>query len=128
MAIVKNDGTWTSKPSGLKQGNLKAWKKMIHDACPKPEIDDIVIDQTTEGEIIGYLCTIPKGYDSYWKRVAKPLELQQQAHPRDQLFLGSAPRQSTSKSKLYYTKRFAEVSQISEPDTKKSMDFDDHIR
>ena len=68
---MKNDGTWKPKPSGLKKGNLSAWRDMMFAARAVPEIDDIVVDRTEDGEIIGYLCIVPDGYNSYWKRVAK---------------------------------------------------------
>jgi len=69
--IMRNDGTWKSKPSGLKKGNLSAWRDMMFAARAFPKTDDIVVDRTEDGEIIGYLCIVPNGYNSYWKRVAK---------------------------------------------------------
>lgn len=72
---MKNDGEWAAKPSGLKKGNLNAWRQMMFNARPVPELDDIIVDKTTSGEIIGYLCTVADGYNSYWKRVAKSIDI-----------------------------------------------------
>ncbi|MCR9943217.1 hypothetical protein [Vibrio owensii] len=106
---MKNDGSWYAKPSGLKKGNLNAWREMMFKAIQTPEVDDIVIDQTTSGEIIGYLCTVAKGYDSYWKRVAKPLD-KLNTNPDTVAFDDSLPLKpgilySEPASNVYYTDR-----------------------
>jgi hypothetical protein len=118
VKVMKNDGTWEARPSGLKQGNLNRWREMMFAARSEPEIDDIIIDKTTEGEIIGYLCTVADGYDSFWKRVAKPIVpsprggFQQQA-PQQQ---GGFPSQSQKNipSNMYFTKRAKEAFNVSE--------------
>ncbi len=115
---MKNDGTWKAKPSGLKSGNLTSWKDMMSEVRPEPEVDDIIVDRTTTGEIIGYLCTVANGYDSYWKRVAKPIIVKSNS--------GSQQRGGFPPQPIYYTKRAKEALGSSIKQTP-SLDFDEEI-
>ena len=131
--ILKNDGTWTAKPSGLKKGDLNGWRKMMYDARPEPEVDDIIIDKRVgDDELIGYLCTVADGKDSYWKRVSKPIKIesiQQHMIPQNQQKGGKKQFQG------YQNQSFGNMQQPAQPAynqaaaqyNEPSMDFDDDI-
>ncbi|CAH0525426.1 hypothetical protein VHP8226_00969 [Vibrio hippocampi] len=127
---MKNDGSWTAKPSGLKKGNLNAWRQMMFNARPEPEVDDIIVDTTTSGEIIGYLCTVADGYDSYWKRVAKPIDIPKMGGGQQQQ-QGGWGQPQLQQGNVFYTQRAQQQlgvskqaqSQYNEP----PMNFDDDI-
>jgi hypothetical protein len=104
--VMRNDGSWSAKPSGLKKGNLSAWRQMMFDARPEPEVDDIIVDKTTSGEIIGYLCTVADGYDSYWKRVAKAIDVPKIGGAQQQSGGWGQPQQPAN---VFYTQRAQEA-------------------
>ena len=108
--IMKNDGTWKPKPSGLKKGNLSAWRDMMFAARSVPEIDDIVVDKTEDGEIIGYLCIVPDGYNSYWKRVAKPqIDVGAAYQGSGSAYQRSGGGYSNNSTSIFYTERAAQA-------------------
>ena len=135
---MRNDGSWEPKPSGLKHGNLHAWRNMMFEACPEPKIDDIIIDKTTGGEIIGYLCTLADGYNSYWTRVAKSIESiqkvvrnnrgtsqpQQQAAPR---YPQPSAQACPAPQSVFFTKRAKDLDQnLKNPNSLYSAGFENY--
>ena len=76
MSIEKDDGSWGADPSGLKSGNLKAWRDKMYDLCPNPKIGDIVVVSYEEsGKKVGYRALDENGYDTRWQKVSsKTLE------------------------------------------------------
>ena len=71
MTIVRDDGSWAPDPSGLKSGNLEAWRNNIHEQCPNPEVGDIVIVvDEKNGKKTGYRAQTADGYDTRWQRVS----------------------------------------------------------
>ncbi|ENK2025344.1 hypothetical protein ACSKZ4_004653 [Vibrio alginolyticus] len=132
--VMKNDGSWTAKPSGLKKGNLNAWRQMMYNARPEPEVDDIIVDTTTSGEIIGYLCTVADGYNSYWKRVAKSIEIPRMGGMQAQQASWGQPQQQggwgqpqQQQGNVFFTERAQKQLNTTQQYNEPPMDFDDDI-
>ena len=71
MAIVRDDGSWLPDPSGLKSGNLEAWRNNIYEQCPNPEVGDIVVVvNENNGKKTGYRALTADAYDTRWQRVS----------------------------------------------------------
>jgi hypothetical protein len=71
MSIEKDDGTWFADHSGLKLGDLKAWRDKMYEICPNPKVDDIVVVSYEKyGKKVGYKATTAEGYNTRWLRVS----------------------------------------------------------
>ena len=68
--ILKDNGCWEKYPSGVKSGNLEAWKNKMYSLCPNPEIGSVVVT-ISKGRFneIGYRCIKPDGINAIWERV-----------------------------------------------------------
>jgi hypothetical protein len=72
--IIRDDGTWKPDPSGLKSGDLEAWRERMHDACPNPNVGEIVIiTNEMSGKHLGYRAQTAEGYDTRWQRVSSEI-------------------------------------------------------
>lgn len=68
--IVKDDGTWRYEPTGIKDGNLPAWKAWIATNFPFPKDGMIVIRyQNLRGYKIGYRATLQEDGTFRYPRV-----------------------------------------------------------
>ncbi len=72
---------WKYDPSGLKRGDLNAWRNRMFQACPNPHQGQIVVVLDLEEKQVGYKCVVPKGYDTRWARVSRDTMV---AHLADQ--------------------------------------------
>lgn len=71
MSIVHDDGSWVPEPSGLKSGDLDAWRERMFNECPNPSVGDIVVvTNEKSGKRIGYRALTSEGYDTRWQRVS----------------------------------------------------------
>lgn len=69
--IIRDDGTWKADPSGLTSGDLDAWRERMHQACPNPNVGEIVIiTNEKSGKNYGYRAQTAGGYDTRWQRVS----------------------------------------------------------
>jgi len=70
--IVTNSDTWKKDPSGLKNGNLEAWRNNMFAVCPNPNVGDIVVlHDAAKDKKYGYRCITPDGYNTRWERVSQ---------------------------------------------------------
>ena len=71
ITIVQDDGNWVAEPSGLKSGNLVAWRAKMYKECPNPKVGNIVIVlNKLNSKKIGYKAMTAEGYDTRWQRVS----------------------------------------------------------
>lgn len=69
--IIRDDGSWVADPSGATSGDLQAWRERMHQACPSPEVGDIVIiTNEKSGKRFGYKAKTSEGFDTRWQRVS----------------------------------------------------------
>ncbi|MHA2850349.1 hypothetical protein [Vibrio harveyi] len=59
----------TPAPTGLKSGNLLAWRDKMYKLCPTPTKGELVATLFDEGQYYGYVCQKAAGYHSHWMRV-----------------------------------------------------------
>ena len=62
---------WKRDPSGLINGNLRAWRENMYAMCPNPNSGDIVITTDKDDKQVGYECVTPDGFDTVWARVSR---------------------------------------------------------
>lgn len=71
MTGVKDNVSWVADPSGLKSGDLKAWRDRMYAECPNPKVGDVVgVVNENNGKKIGYRALNSDGYDTRWERVS----------------------------------------------------------